>query len=235
MLSKILKTSLIILVLIIAKPLYSQPLVGFQFGLNLANLVGDEQNDETKVRLGIAPYLSFDFPINNILIIETGISYSMQGMQRTRIEKTPESVFTTKTKYQIDYVVVPIYIMENFEDFYAKIGPYGAYAVSPVEKWELTENRAGVITTTSGTNQDFNNQIKLYDVGLSVGFGYIYYFDNRRRRHHYGRRRRTTPVMQVDLKYNFGFITLDKSGNNSDLNFKNRVFTIGLTFNSVLD
>ncbi|MCF6239989.1 MAG: PorT family protein [Bacteroidales bacterium] len=229
------KISIIVLLFFLAKPAFSQPLVGFQMGLNLAKLVGDEQNEETRARLGLAPYLSFDFPINNILIIETGISYSMQGMQRTRIEKTPTSVFTTDTKYQLDYVVVPVYVMENFEDFYAKIGPYGAYAVSAVEKWEMSENTAGVITNTSGTNLEFPGQINLYDIGLSFGFGYIHYFDNRRHRRTRYRRRRTTPVLQIDLKYNLGLITLDKTGNNSDLNFKNRVFTFGLTFNSILD
>ncbi len=229
-----LRISIIIFMFFMAKPSFSQPLVGFQMGLNLAKLVGDEQNEDTRVRLGVAPYLSFDFPINNILIIETGISYSMQGMQRTRIEKTPTSVFTTDTKYQLDYVVIPIYVMENFEDFYAKLGPYGAYAVSAVEKWEMNENTAGVITNTSGTNLEFPNQINLYDIGLSMAFGYIHYFDNRHRRRRFGRRR-TTTVLQIDLKYNFGLITLDKTGNNSNLNFKNRVFTFGITINSILD
>lgn len=229
------RISIVVMILFLAKPVFAQPLVGFQMGLNLANLVGDEQNADTKARLGLAPYLSFDFPINNILIIETGISYSMQGMNRTKIEKTPESVFTTDTKYQLDYVVVPVYVMENFEDFYAKLGPYGAYALNTVEKWKMIENTAGIITNTSGTNSEFPNQIKLYDLGLSMGFGYIHYFDNRRHRRTRYRRRRTTTVLQVDLKYNFGLITLDKTGTNSDLNFKNRVFTIGITINSILD
>jgi len=228
------RISILALLFIISVPAFSQPLVGFQMGLNLAKLVGDEVNEDANIRVGVAPYLSFDFPINNILIIETGLSYSMQGMNRTKYEKTPESIITTKTKYQLDYVVLPVYVMENFENFYAKIGPYGAYAVSPVEKWEKSVNLAGVITETSGTNLDFSDQINLYDLGLSVAFGYIHYFDNRRRRHRY-RRRRTTTVMQVDFKYNFGFVTLDKTGTNSDLNFKNRVFTIGITINSVLD
>ncbi len=228
------RISIIVIILFLANPTFSQPLVGFQMGLNLANLVGDEQNEDTRVRIGVAPYLSFDFPINNILIIETGISYSMQGMQRTRIEKTPTSVFTTDTKYQLDYVVVPVYVMENFENFYAKLGPYGAYAVSAVEKWDMLENTAGVITNTSGTNLEFPNQINLYDIGLSMAFGYIHYFDNHHRRRRFGRRR-TTTVMQIDLKYNFGLITLDNTGTNSNLNFKNRVFTFGITFNSILD
>ncbi len=228
------RISIIVFILFLAKPAFSQPLVGFQMGLNLAKLVGDEQNEDTRVRIGVAPYLSFDFPINNILIIETGISYSMQGMQRTRIEKTPTSVFTTDTKYQLDYVVVPVYVMENFENFYAKLGPYGAYALTAVEKWKMTENTAGVITNTSGTNLEFPSQINMYDIGLSMGFGYIHYFDNHHRRRRFGRRR-TTTVMQIDLKYNFGLITLDNTGTNSDLNFKNRVFTFGITFNSILD
>ena len=228
------RISTIIIILLINLRIDAQPLVGFQLGLNMANLVGDEQNDDTKTRVGIAPYLSFDFPINNMLIIETGISYSMQGMKRTHIEKTTESLITTKTNYNLDYVVVPVYILENFEDFYAKIGPYGAYAVSPILRWSKSVNTAGVITETKGTDLDFLKNINLFDAGLSIGFGYINYFDGRKRRHRH-RRRRSTMVMQVDLKYNFGLVKLGKPGTSSDLNVRNRVFTLGITLNSVLD
>ncbi|RLD81904.1 MAG: hypothetical protein DRJ10_05615 [Bacteroidetes bacterium] len=216
--------------------LIGQPLVGAQFGINISSLSGDKNNEETVVRVGASPYISFDFPVSHIITIETGFSYSMQGMQRTKIVKDGLSVYTTKTNYNVDYLVVPFYLKENFTNFYAKIGPYGAYLVNAVEKWEKIENTSGAIKETKGLNLEFQESINPYDIGVSIGFGYIHYFqkNQRRRRKSFGRRR-TTRVMQVDLKYNFGFVPLDPTGNNPEMDLKNRVFTIGLSINSIID
>ena len=224
----------LILTFFLSNTLNSQPLVGGHLDINIANLSGDKGTDETMLRLGVSPYLSLDFQLNYMISIETGISYSMQGMQRTRITRGDILVTTTKTNYNIDYFLVPIYLKENFTNFYAKIGPYGAYMANATERWEISENKSGVITNTKGSNLDFQKSINQYDLGLSIGFGYIHYFQNKRRRRSY-RRRRITRVMQVNLKYNFGFIPLDPTGNNPDMHLKNKVFSIGLSFNSILD
>lgn len=226
---------LVILLLFFINTLIGQPLIGGHLGLNISNLSGDKNNDETRFRFGVSPYISVDFPLNYMISIETGISYSMQGMQRTRITKEGLSVFTTKTKYNIDYLVIPVYLKENFTNFYAKIGPYGAYPINAMENWEISENKSGVITNTKGSNLDFQKSITPYDIGISIGFGYIHYFQQNRRRRSYRRRRRTTRIMQVDLKYNFGLVSLYTGGNNPDLDLKNRVFSIGLSINSIID
>jgi len=225
---------LIIFALFFGNLVIGQPLVGGHLGINISDLSGDKGNSETQFRVGVSPSLIVDFPLNYMLSIETGISYSMQGMQRTTITKEDLVVLTTKTKYNIDYVLVPVYIKENFTNFYAKIGPYGAYPINAMEKWEKSENKSGVVTETKGTNLDFQKSITQYDIGISIGFGYIHYFQHKRRRRSY-HRRRTTRVMQVDLKYNIGLVSLDASGNNSDLDLKNRVFSIGVSINSIID
>ncbi|RLD68754.1 MAG: hypothetical protein DRI95_02030 [Bacteroidetes bacterium] len=225
---------LIIFAFTLSNTTFGQPLVGGHLGLNIASLSGDKNNDETLPRIGVSPYISLDFHINYILTLETGIAYSMQGMQRTRITREDLSVYTTETNYKIDYLIVPVYLKENFTNFYAKMGPYGAYLANAQELWEKTENASGLITNTKGSNLDFKESITPYDIGLSIGFGYIYYFDNRRRRRGY-RSRRTTRIMQVDLQYNLGLVSLDQSGNNPDLDVKNRVFSIGVSINSILD
>lgn len=211
-----------------------QPLIGAHLGLNIANLSGDKNNDENMYRIGVSPYISLDFHISYILTLETGIAYSLQGMQRTRLTRENLSVSTTKTNYKLDYLFVPVYLKENFTNFYAKMGPYGAYLANGRELWEKTENASGLITNTTGSNLDFQESISPYDIGLSIGFGYIHYFDNRRRRRSYSSRR-TTRVLQFDLQYNLGMISLDLSGNNPDLDVRNRVFSIGVSINSIVD
>jgi len=226
--------SLIIIVLLFSNTSMAQPLLGAQLGLNIANLPGDKEDEETKPRIGISPYITLDFMVNQMLTIETGVSYSMQGMQRTRTIQDDISVTKTVTNYNIDYIIVPVYLKENFTNFYAKIGPYGAYPINPVEKWEQSVSVAGEVTTTKDTNPDFKEAINQYDIGVSIGFGYIHYLSKNRARRH-SRRKRTTNVFQIDLKYNFGLIPLDATGNNPDLNLKNRVFTIGISINSIYD
>lgn len=225
---------LFVFVFLFLKTSIAQPLIGAQLGLNIANLPGDKEDEETLPRIGLCPYISLDFAVNPMLTIETGIAYSMQGMQRTRTVQDDISVTKTVTNYHVDYLVVPVYLKENFTNFYAKIGPYGAYPVNPVEKWDQSVRVAGVTTTTKGTNPNFKDAINQYDLGVSIGFGYIHYLSKNRARRH-SRRKRTTNVIQLDLKYNFGLIPLDATGNNSDLNLKNRVFTIGISFNSIYD
>ena len=94
-----------------------------------------------------------------MISVETGISYSMQGMQRTRVTKEGLSVTTTITNYNIDYLIVPVYLKENFTNFYAKIGPYGAYPINAIEKWKKSVNTSGVITETPGSNIEFQKSI----------------------------------------------------------------------------
>jgi len=225
---------LIIIVLLFSNTSMAQPLLGAQLGLNIANLPGDKEDEETKPRIGLSPYITLDFMVNQILTIETGVAYSMQGMQRTRTIQDDISVTKTVTNYNIDYIIVPVYLKENFTNFYAKVGPYGAYPINPIEKWEQSVSVAGEVTTTKDTNLDFKEAINQYDIGVSIGFGYIHYLPKNRARRH-SHRKRTTNVLQIDLKYNFGLIPLDATGNNPDLNLKNRVFTIGISINSIYD
>ncbi|RLD76793.1 MAG: hypothetical protein DRJ10_12995, partial [Bacteroidetes bacterium] len=188
------KISLLIFSLfIILNTTVGQPLVGAHLGINMSSLSGDKNNDEVMNRIGISPYISLDFHINYLISLETGVSYSMQGMQRTRVDKEGLAVTTTKTNYNIDYLVVPVYLKENFTSFYAKIGPYGAYPINAIEKWHKTVSTSGVVEETNDTNPEFQSSITPFDIGVSIGFGYIHYLSNKKRRRSY-RRRRTTSV-----------------------------------------
>lgn len=227
------KSALILLLLLIPGIVFGQALIGGHIGLSLSSLSGDKDNDENSLRVGINPYISLDFPINYIISVETGISYAMQGMTRKRVTQDGLSVITTTTDYKLDYIQVPVYLKENFTNFYGKIGAYGAYAVNAVENWEKSESKYGVITNTKDINVDFPKSINMYDIGISIGFGYIHYFTQKRRRSN--SRRRVSKVLQVNLRYDLGFVPLDLTGTNSDLDIRNRMFSIGLSLNTILD
>ncbi len=214
---------------------HSQPVMGFQAGINASALSGSTGYDENKLRLGLNAYVFGDIPLghNSIVSIETGLGFSQQGANHVKT-LTQIGLSTKLTVHdKLNYIVLPIYLKENYSNFYTKIGPYAAYLISAQEKWKKEETSANVfVKDTTGYNEDFANKVSKYDLGLSFGFGFIHFFDpvrGRNRRH----RNRNTPIMLVDFKYNMGFIKLDPSGTIPGMSLRNNTFTIGISFTSI--
>lgn len=215
--------------------LKSQPLLGLQAGVNISSLAGHKNYAENKPRIGLSAYVFTDIPLgyNTIASIETGLGISQQGMNHTRIIEELASQTTTKVQNKLDYLILPIYLKENFTNFYTKLGPYGAYLVNvQSENTSVTINANQTMPEEKSTNEEFVKNANLYDYGISFGFGFVHFFDsgrNIRRR----RGKRVTPVLQVDFKYNISLLSIDSKGDTPDMGYKNRCFTIGLTITSV--
>gem|GEM_PF-5274113 len=213
----------------------SQPIIGFQAGINVSGLRGHKTYDENRPRFGLSGYLFTDIPLgrNSIVSVETGLCYSPQGSNHKTTTVDLASTNELEIHNKLNYIVLPVYLKENFSDFYTKIGPYAAFLVSSSSKWENSESVPGKETiVTSGTYEDFELNTSKYDLGLSFGFGFVHYFDPtiyRNKRH----RNKRTPVMQVDFRYNMGFTTIDATGTIPEMALKNHVFTIGISFTSV--
>ena len=228
-------TILVIIFSISVSSLYSQIVTGFHAGINVAALNGNKPYDDNTYRLGINAYAFVEIPFNYIVSLETGVGFASKGMRHQSLLADTGATNTLKVNNQLNYIVVPVYLKENFTNFYTKIGPYGAYLVSAKSSWENIEEKAGVLTTTSDDYEDFQKNIRPYDIGVSVGFGYIHFFNKKRRKRRGRSRKRRTPVMQIDLKYDISFLNLDPTGRNDDLKLKNRVLTFGVSFTSVID
>lgn len=227
-------TILVIIFSISVSSLYSQIVTGFHAGINVAALNGNKPYDDNTYRLGINAYAFVEIPFNYIVSLETGVGFASKGMRHQSLLADTGATNTLKVNNQLNYIVVPVYLKENFTNFYTKIGPYGAYLLNAKSLWENVEDRGGVFITTNGNYEDFQKEVRPYDIGISVGFGYIHFFNKKRRRR--GRRhRRKTPVMQLDLKYDIGFLNLDQTGRDNALKLKNRAFTFGVSFTSVID
>ena len=214
---------------------YSQMVTGFHAGLNVASLNGSKDYDDNTYRVGINTYLFVEIPFNYIVSLETGIEYGNKGMNHQSVLADTGATNTLSVKNYLNYITLPIYLKENFTNFYTKIGPYGSYLVAAKSSWKNTEEKAGILTETKGEYADFSKSLRPYDVGISVGFGYIHFFNKNRRGRRNKRGRRKSPVMQIDVKYDLGFLNLDPTGRNDALKLKNRVLTVGISFTSVLD
>ncbi len=226
---------LLVFIFFINFKLDAQPSVGFQAGINIASLNGHKDYDENKPRFGLTANLSVDVPLdrNGFISLESGIGISQQGMRHTRIVEGLATRTTTEVKNKLDYLVIPLYLKENFQNVYTKFGVYGGYLLNVKSDYtEVTETAGSAGTGISGTNEDFIANANTYDYGLSFGFGFINYL-NQGRRIKRRRGKRVIPVIIVDFKYNIGLTSIDAAGNTPDMNFKNRVFTIGITISSV--
>ena len=216
----------------------SQPIMGFQGGINVTGLMGHKDNTENKPRFGLTGYVFADIPLgrNSIVSIETGLGISQQGNRTVADIDSLTWTNTRTTRNKINYLLFPVYLKENYSNFYTKIGPYLALLTSATSEYTNVETKGTVQfrPSTSGNNKKFEENVNSFDYGLSFGFGFIHYFDpkvHRGRSHH----KKRTPIMQVDFKYNMGFRPIDATGNIPEMNLKNSVFTFGLSFTSVND
>lgn len=210
--------------------------MGFQLGLNTSALSGYKDYDENKLRFGISAYGFTDIPLgkNSIVSLETGLALSPQGM---RHEKTVDGTAATdiiKVKNKLNYVVLPIYLKENFNNFYTKIGPYGAYLINVSSKQTIQHMQGTqLISEEENTDESFENNTNPYDLGVSFGFGFIHFFEPGPGYYKRRGRKKTTPVLQVDFRYNLGLTSIDASGVDPGMNLRNHTFTIGLSITSI--
>ena len=214
----------------------SQPIMGFQAGINISGFRGEQNFEETKPRLGLTGYVFTDIPLgrNSIVSIETGLRLSQQGNTTINVIDSISWTNTKTTHNKLNYIIFPLYLKENYSNFYTKIGPYAAYLLNAESRWANIETKGPtqIKPDYSGNDKKFEENVSKFDYGLSFGFGFIHFFDPniyRNKRH----RNKRTPVLQVDFKYNLGLKSIDDSGKIDYMALKNHVFTVGLSITSV--
>jgi hypothetical protein len=228
---------LIICAVIISLHAKSQTIVGLQGGINVSALAGPKDYDENKLRIGISTYAYADFSLGrfSILSLETGIGISQQGMKHIKVVENVASKTTTTTQNKLDYIFIPVYLRENLTDFYTKIGPYAAYNINAKSKWKSVETRS--FAQISDPKEDFDliyqDNVRPYDLGLSFGIGYVHFFQPGVRRHIGRGRKKLKPVVQIDFRYNMGFLKIGVDPDVPNMNLRNQTFTLGVTITSV--
>jgi hypothetical protein len=216
----------------------SQSVFGLQGGINITSLAGPKSYTENKLRFGTSVYAFFDIPLGNFSIVslETGLAVSQQGMTHIKYINNIGSRTTLTVKNKLDYILVPIYLKENLTNFYTKLGPYGAYLINASSQWHKEEIQSFKTISDSLTyDNNFVNNLKPFDLGVSFGIGYIYYFSQANSKYKPRRRGRSkqTPVLNIDFRYNLGLFKIGKSDDIPDMGLRNQTFTLALTITSV--
>ncbi len=212
---------------------FAQVSVGGQLGLNLASLNGHKNYDENSPRIGAAAYLLVDVPVVNsgFISLETGLGVSQMGMKHKKYTEDLAISKDIEVKNMLDYVVMPLYLKENFSSIYTKFGVYGAYLLNAESKITTTETKLGKIQPPiKSVDKEFAKNANTYDYGVSFGFGFIKHLKSKRFKRRGGRR--VLPTLKVDFKYNVGIAEISTEKNPA-MRLKNRVFMVAITFASV--
>ncbi len=212
---------------------FAQVTAGGQIGLNISSLNGYKNYDESSLRIGAAAYLLVDIPVisSGFMSLETGVGISQMGMKYKTHSEGIGTLKDVEIKNSLDYVVMPLYLKENFSGMYTKFGLYGAYLLNAQSKITTTETKFGEIQEPiKSVDEEFAKNANPYDYGVSFGFGFIKQFKSKRFRRRGGRR--VLPTLKIDFKYNIGIAQISTE-KKPDIKLRNRVFMVGITFSSV--
>jgi len=88
-----------------------------------------------------------------------------------------------------------------------------------------------VINEDSGSNTDFEQNVRPYDVGLSFGMGFVNFFKPGPGR--YRGRKKLVPVIQVDFRYNIGLMKIGLDNSVPNMEVRNHTFTLGVSITSI--
>jgi hypothetical protein len=139
---------------------YITPKVGY----NNANIsIFDKYGAEA--RSGINAGISGEYAINEMLSIEPGIFYSMQG--------TTIKVSSVKLSLNNDYINIPIlvkaYVADGLNIF---AGPQFGYLINSRLKLKTGNSFADILGDIFGSIIDMDKYEKNFDFSISVGLGY---------------------------------------------------------------
>ncbi|MCK8520617.1 PorT family protein [Aquimarina sp. D1M17] len=143
--------------------------IGFKFGLNVADILGDE-TDELDPRTSVHLGLVAEIPIIEVLAIQPELFYSFQGYKGESAEPNFED-----ENLKLDYIYLPV--MVKYYPFYTapgfsiEVGPQVGYLVSATLERKNTANGG-----TETSDLDFKEFISDIDYGLNAGLGYQFEF-----------------------------------------------------------
>ncbi len=139
--------------------------MGFKFGINIADLEGDETkgfDPRTSIHIGLAA----EIPINEYLAIQPELLYSFQGVKYDSEEPNFE-----KETLKLDYIYLPVIL--KYYPFY--LAPGFSIEAGPQVGYSMTAERELKNTVNGGTEKsdiDVKDIISDIDFGANFGVGY---------------------------------------------------------------
>jgi len=147
-------------------------------GLNMANIVSNDDNAENGMKLGVIIGGSYALEISDAMNLDISASYKQSGTKETLYSVSALNVNSESSLiFSVNYLDISPSLSFNVSDVMSlSFGPYLAFALSGKLKSESTATVNGVpVATITSSEQslkfgtDNNDDLKGTDFGLNIG------------------------------------------------------------------
>jgi hypothetical protein len=195
--NKLLKFTLIILLVLFSAQSQAQIKFGLKAGMNANNISKDLQSDAddeiftSKMFYSYHFGATFEITLSNALLLQSGVMYTTKGWDVDFDEVFKEDIADGLTidgyyRFMFNYIEVPLNLAYKFGDFQVYTGPYVAVMLSGKNKYDYTMKFDGDTESDSdeyifkpvfgevkdGDIPDDEEAIYGLDYGISLGAGY---------------------------------------------------------------
>ena len=177
---------------------------GVKGGLNVANLTGDEDEDNSsKVGFHVGGFV--EIKVSDKFSVQPELLFSTQG---TKLEESGTN-YSYESNLNLSYLNIPVmakyYVAEGFS---LEAGPQIGFLTTA--KSDFTATESGI--TVSG-DEDVKDEFESIDFGFNFGAGYDF-----------------TENLSAGLRYNLGLSNIAKTDSGDDFKLSNNVFSVSLGY-----
>ncbi len=230
------KLSLVLAVFVFTTQVNAQLRYGVKGGLNFTNVAfnyaipADEIDTQLKPGFYLGAVVSY--PINDMLNFESGLVLSTKGFNYNHKDEVGSGATVTGyDRSTITYLIIPLHVTYDINQFQIGIGPYVGFGLSGKRKYDYTIQDGGldrnfgeekyVFMSKVGPNDVGNNEIPIkgLDVGLDFSVGYM-----------------VSDILKINAELGLGLtnltpeITDEPNFNPADYKTMNRAFSIGVSY-----
>jgi len=164
--NKVIVISIIVAVSLIGKLQAKELHMGLKGGLNIANFTGDEEFFVYKSKMGIILGGYVSYPINNSIVIQPELLYTMKGSER--------EVVGIRITESLNYLEIPILlklmlVTEENMKLNLFLGPAVSVTLSAKAKIDYPKDVEDL--GFKDEEKDSSNYKKKYDIGIVIGGG----------------------------------------------------------------
>lgn len=205
---KKMRLTAIVVMLALVTAVSAQMSLGIKGGVNMSNLVYDDEVDDKNPKIGFNIGLSADYEFAPSMALQTGLFFTTKGFKA--VNETMDAEYTEN----LMYVQLPVHLAYKMDvmpgtRIVLHAGPYAAYGVGGSRKVEV-----GTLSSEWDVDKIFGDalgQYKPFDAGVGLGVGAEF------------------GAILVDLGWDMGLINISNRDNGSVKN-QNAYLSLGYKF-----
>ena len=148
-------------------------------GLNMANMVSNDDDSENGMKLGMIIGGSYAMELSDAMSLDVSVAFKQSGTKETDEETSGGVTIKASQTVALNYLDISPSLSFNVSDaFSLSVGPYLAFAMSGNIKWEMSAKGNGVDESESDSEAidfgdgDDDDGIKAMDFGINIGAAY---------------------------------------------------------------